>query len=233
MTSTLIYYVYAYIRSNDSQKAKAGTPYYIGKGKGGRAFGKHKGISVPNDRTKVIFLETKLSDVGALALERRLIAWWGRKDLGTGILLNRTNGGEGASGRIYKPTEETNRKISAALTGKINTEKQKEVARKKFNEMYNSGCHWVQLNKENISATTLKQVAEGRHPFKTEQHKKARSEAAKSSNPIRNEQRKNRPMVKKLQEIYKSNGVKEPRGGLWNKSDQWLSDRLNNPFGDV
>lgn len=40
MSSNHIYYVYAYIRSKDSDTAKAGTPYYIGKGKHKRAFSK-------------------------------------------------------------------------------------------------------------------------------------------------------------------------------------------------
>lgn len=92
-----IYYVYAYIRSKDTKTAKAGTPYYIGKGCKRRYLEKHN-VPIPKDRSNIIFLETNLSNVGACAIERRMIRWYGRKDLGSGILLNKTDGGDGIIG---------------------------------------------------------------------------------------------------------------------------------------
>jgi hypothetical protein len=104
-----IYYVYAYLRKSD------GSPYYIGKGQKNRIIGRH-GVSVPRDRSRIVFLEKNLTEIGALALERRMIRWYGRKDQSTGILRNKTDGGEGASG--YRQNVESRKKIADSKLGK-------------------------------------------------------------------------------------------------------------------
>jgi hypothetical protein len=105
-----IYYVYFYLRSKDSETAKAGTPYYVGKGKNGRAYNNHGKIPVPKDRSKIILVEQNLTELQAFILERYFIRWFGRKDNGKGILRNLTDGGEGHSGFIQ--SEETKKKRS-------------------------------------------------------------------------------------------------------------------------
>lgn len=104
-----VYYVYAYLRYKDSKTAIAGTPYYIGKGKDNRAYVKHY-VPVPKDKCNIVFLKENIAELDAHTIEVSLISRYGRKDLGTGILHNRSDGGEGLS----NPSKLTRQKMSVA-----------------------------------------------------------------------------------------------------------------------
>lgn len=103
-----MYYVYAYLRED-------GTPYYIGKGQSARAWQKHKHHKVPSE-DRIVILESNLTEIDAFDLERKYIQQYGRKDIGTGILRNMTDGGDGIMG--HKHSEETKKKIALARLGK-------------------------------------------------------------------------------------------------------------------
>ena len=103
------FYTYAYLREDR-------TPYYIGKGNGDRAYKKGKGeVNPPKDKSRVIFLKQNLTEEKAFNHEEYMIAVFGRKDLGTGILRNKTNGREGASGAVR--SEETKTILRQLNTG--------------------------------------------------------------------------------------------------------------------
>jgi hypothetical protein len=122
------FYTYAYLREN-------GTPYYIGKGCGSRAIvRRRRGVKPPKDFSRVVYLKKNLSEEEAFKHEKYMIFVFGRKDLGTGILHNRTDGGEGSSnpspetrkkkseaGKRRVQSKETREKVSRAHTGRKHT----------------------------------------------------------------------------------------------------------------
>jgi hypothetical protein len=127
-----VFYTYAFLRSKDSASGKKGSPYYIGKGSGNRAWSKTRKIRLPVDKKCIVFLRSNLTEREAFGWEIFYIAWYGRIDNGTGILRNLTDGGEGASGfnmpkeaveriavlnRGLKRSAEAKAKMSAAKMG--------------------------------------------------------------------------------------------------------------------
>ncbi len=101
-----MFYTYLWLRED-------GTPYYVGKGKGSRAFRSgcpviavvEEYIEEP-DKNRIIIQEHP-SEVDAFQAEIFLIVYYGRKDLGKGCLRNLTDGGEG----VVNVSEETRSKM--------------------------------------------------------------------------------------------------------------------------
>jgi hypothetical protein len=115
------YYTYAYLRED-------GTPYYIGKGTGDRIYSiSGRRLNLPKDKSRIIYLKQNLTEEEAFRHEIYMIDVLGRKDLGTGILHNLTDGGDGTSGLVH--SEETKRKISEANKGRTLSEETKRKMR--------------------------------------------------------------------------------------------------------
>jgi hypothetical protein len=104
------FYVYLWLREDN-------TPYYVGKGRGKRAFVKHRVGEFPKSR---VLIRDVFDEKEAFEMEIFLIQFYGRKDLGTGCLRNLSFGGEGAAGSPR--SEETRRKISIASAGRKHSE---------------------------------------------------------------------------------------------------------------
>lgn len=115
------FYVYKFLRKTSSINGSAGTPYYIGKGRGKRAYQTWRDIPRPVDRSLIEIICPDLSETDALQIEMLLIHLYGRINLSTGCLRNLTDGGEGAMG--YKATPETKALLSRMRKGRVSNRK--------------------------------------------------------------------------------------------------------------
>ena len=120
------YYTYAYLREDR-------TPYYIGKGKKNRVHRvSGRRIKPPKDKSRIIYLKQNLTEKEAFKHEIYMIAVFGRKDLGTGILHNMTDGGDGTSGSPRFFTEEHKQKLRTYAKDREVTQETREKIRKKL-----------------------------------------------------------------------------------------------------
>jgi hypothetical protein len=118
------YYTYAYLRVD-------GTPYYIGKGCGGRVYHPHRGLC-PKDKSRILILKTGLTEDEAYKHEEYLIFVFGRKCDGSGILVNLGPGGRKDGGSYSGPFIRDNQigifaPGAQSKAGRIGGLKQKEL----------------------------------------------------------------------------------------------------------
>jgi len=146
------FYTYAYLR-------KDRTPYYIGKGIGYRIYSTNrKGLKPPKDKSRIIFLKQNLTEEEAFKHEIYMISVFGRKDLGTGILHNRTDGGEGVSNPSQETiekrvnhfkgiprSEKVRKKISASHKGKVMSEESRKKMSENNRGETNSQSNWWEI----------------------------------------------------------------------------------------
>lgn len=152
------YYIYFYLRSKDSAIGKAGTPYYVGKGKGRRAYSNSRLVPVPKDKNNIVFILTNLTEEQAFRNEIDFISWYGRVDLNNGILRNLTDGGDGVSGLIL--SEEQKRKNREARKGKTNSEESKRKTRESMEK------YW-----QNADENRRKQISESMKLYRQNKNK--------------------------------------------------------------
>jgi len=159
-----MFYTYMWLREN-------GTPYYVGKGSGDRACAWHKRMgNAPKGRV-VVYIA--LDEDEAFEMEKLLIWYYGRKDLGTGCLRNLSDGGENPPKKFgnthRKGHSAWNKGLKGALQhsaetrsnmSRIRKEKTPVTAWKTGHKTWNKGL--------SPSAETLKKMGEaskGRTPW--------------------------------------------------------------------
>ena len=151
-----MYYVYLWLREDR-------TPYYVGKGKGYRAYQKHI-IGCPPPKDRVIIVKEFKDENESYFFEEWLIQVYGRKSDG-GILLNTSIGGQKSSSKYKSESEYSkirknqNTKYKQSNKGKetqkkwnaLNPERVKEKARR-FRERNREAINEKQKNNEKKKA---------------------------------------------------------------------------------
>lgn len=125
-----MHYVYSFVDPRNNEV------FYIGQGKGHRARQGPIGrpevlmermldiVKQTNQAHTIEYIKKGLTKQEAVDLEIQMIAQYGRKDLGLGPLLNKTNGGVGTKGFIMP--DEQRKDIRIRRTGTTQSEGTKE-----------------------------------------------------------------------------------------------------------
>jgi hypothetical protein len=118
--------VYAYLREQDGANGRAGSPYYVGvASRLQRPYESHGSIPVPSNQALIRVLRSGITHHQAHEWEKYYIAIYGRINTGSGrcLLMNRTDGGEGAIGMRH--SQNAKDRIAAAQRGRTMSEERR------------------------------------------------------------------------------------------------------------
>ena len=135
------FYTYAYLRGEDSPRGRKNSPYYIGKGSYKRAWqSSGRPVAKPTDPNRIVMLRTGLTEKEAFSWETFYILHYGRLDIGTGCLHNKSDGGEGNSGMVIpesaRKVHSMNRKREKKWQGENNPKFGGDAVRGELNPMW-------------------------------------------------------------------------------------------------
>lgn len=160
------FYVYFYLRKNY-------TPYYVGKGRGNRKNQDHIWHKPPKDKSRIILVKQNLTELQAFILERYYIRWFGRKDKNMGILINKTDGGEGVDPETAR--KNTNKRIDEGKHNFLDKERnlivknpfsRREDGTSVASDKVKNGSHNF-ITREDGTNLQIDRVKKGIHHFQT------------------------------------------------------------------
>lgn len=165
-----------------------GVPFYVGKGKLHRAHTKHgrsdywNSVVAKHGGYSVEIIANNLSENEAFLHEKRFVAFYGRRKLGTGPLVNLTDGGEGVSGcnegnknwMFRVETDETRRKKSESHKGKKRPEHSKKMLGNNWHRSRGIGFNQSPETREKLRLANLgkKHTKETRVKMSESQYKR-------------------------------------------------------------
>ena len=184
-----IYYVYGYLRSRKGPFGEKGTIKYVGKGSNYRYRGQHQNVKVPKNLARdVIFFQKNMEEKDAFDMEETLITKYGRQDKGTGILENRSEGGNkppSAAGMKRKKkriwSEESKAKLSASLTGLVKS--QEHINNIVEKRILNGSYGFSDESREKMSKTRQKMEIERKEEMQAIHSKAGKANKGKPKSP--------------------------------------------------
>lgn len=156
-------------------------PFYVGKGKGKRVREKVRPYNkILHNRLKrlvpiIVFLKKDVSENEAFIEEIKAILSIGRLVKNEGPLFNITEGGEGATGRVFSHKEETKKKLSEMNLGKAASQETKNKISKA-----RKGHLVSKETREKISLSNSKKIKLNKYQIKDIKSRKGKESCAKT-----------------------------------------------------